>query len=221
MGGSAFVFLNGFYPRNDAKLIRGLIRRTRPRPLLVAVDGGLAMLQKLDIRPDHWISDLDSTPRIKKGYLKKIEVHLFPPDKEKTDAELGLELCAEYGIAEITIFGWNVRGAETDHLLGTLFLTRNLKKKKRDLKIRFLSSGQEIRALKDRSTIYHGYKGHRLSVIPTSTKIRLTLAGTKYKSDRLIVRAGETIALRNEITARQAKVGVEGTALSMTAPPYR
>jgi len=221
MGGSAFVFLNGFYPKDDGRLIRGLIRRTRPRPLLVAVDGGLAILQKLEIRPDHWISDLDSTPRIKKGYLKRIEVHLFPPDKKKTDAELSVELCAGQGITDVTLFGWNVRGAETDHLLGTLFLARNLKKKKRDLNLRFLSSRQEIRALRDNSTIFRGCKGRRLSVIPLSERIEMTLSGTKYRAQRLIVRAGETVALRNEISARQAKVSVVGTALVLVAPSNR
>ncbi len=221
MGGSAFVFLNGFYPQDDSKLIRGLIRRTRPRPLLIAVDGGLAMLQRLNIKPDHWISDLDSTPRIRKGFLKKIEVHLFPRDKEKTDAELSVELCAQLGIRDVTLFGWNVRGPETDHLLGTLFLSRNLKQKRRGLKLRFLSSRQEIRALNDAPTAYRGYVGHRLSVIPLSASITLTLTGTLYRANQLTIRAGETIALRNEITGKYANVRVEGTALVLTAPPKR
>ncbi len=219
MAGTAFIFLNGLYVKEDYRLIRGLVRCTHPRPLLIAVDGGLAALQKLAVRPDHWISDLDSTPRIKRGFLKNIEVHLFSADKEKTDAELSLDLCAAKGIADITIFGWNVRGAETDHLLGTLMLSRNLTRAKRGLHLRFLTSRQEIRTIKNGSIIYNSHKGHRLSIVPLSSRISLTTSGTKYPARGLIIRAGQTVALRNEITAQRAKITVAGLALSLTAPP--
>jgi thiamine pyrophosphokinase len=219
MAGAAFIFLNGLYQKEDYSLIRGLVRRTRPRPLLIAVDGGLAALQKLAVRPDHWISDLDSTPRIKQGFLKKINVHLFPSDKKKTDAELALDLCAAESVAEVTFFGWNARGGETDHLLGTLMLSRNLTRTRRGMRLRFLSSRQEIRTVKNGSVAYRSCKGHRLSVIPLSSRIALTTSGTKYIARGLVIRAGETVALRNEITSRRAKVTVAGLALSLTAPP--
>jgi len=218
MAGAAFVFLNGLYAKEDYRLIRGLVRTTRPRPLLIAVDGGLAVLQKLSIRPDHWISDLDSTPRIKRGFLKKVEVHLFSADKDKTDAELALDLCAAEAVGDVTVFGWNVRGAGIDHLLGTLMLSRNLTRARHSLRLRFLTGRQEIRAIKDGSTTYHSHKGHRLSIVPLSARIALTTTGTKYPARALTVRAGQTVALRNEITAGRARVTVAGLALALTAP---
>ncbi len=219
MAGAAFIFLNGSYAKDDYRLIRGLVRRTRPRPLLIAVDGGLAALQKLAVRPDDWISDLDSTPRIKRGFLKDIEVHLFSADKEKTDAELAIDLCATRGIAEITVFGWNVRGAGTDHLLGTLMLSRNLTRAKRGLKLRFLTAHQEIRTIKNGGTTYSSHKGHRLSIVPLSSRISLTTTGTKYRARGLVIRAGQTVALRNEIVSQRARVTVAGLALALTASP--
>jgi thiamine pyrophosphokinase len=221
MAGTAFIFLNGLYVKDDYRLIRGLVRRSSPRPLLIAVDGGLAALQKLAIRPDHWISDLDSTPRIKRGFLKEIEIHLFPADKKKTDAELALDLCAANGITDITVFGWNVRGGETDHLLGTLMLARNLTRAKRGFHLRFLADHQEIRTIKNGDITYRAYKGHRLSIIPLSSRISLTTSGTKYPARGIIIRAGQTIALRNEIVAQRAKITVAGLALALTAPPKK
>jgi thiamine pyrophosphokinase len=218
MASAAFIFLNGLYVKEDFRLIRGLVRRTRPRPLLIAVDGGLSALQKLAIKPDHWISDLDSTPRIKRGFLKKIDVHLFSAEKAKTDAELALDLCAAKKATDVTVFGWNVRGTETDHLLGTLMLSRNLTRAKRGMRLCFLSSRQEIRVVKNGSVTYHSCKGYRLSVVPLSSRIALTTSGTKYPARSLIIRAGQTVALRNEITALRAKVSVAGLALSVTAP---
>jgi len=216
MGGKAYIFLNGHYPKEDQQLIRGLVRTSRPRPLLMAVDGGLAMLLKLSIKPDYWISDLDSAPKVKRGYLTGIEVYLYPPDKEKTDAELAVDLCARLGVRDITFFGWDVRQAETDHLLGTLFLSRNLKGRKGGLSLRYLSTRQEIAAVKDATLIYRGYKGRRLSIIPMSARISLTLAGTEFPARKLTIREGETTAMRNQITSRRASVTVKGMALAIT-----
>lgn len=217
MDGRAFVFLNGYYPRGDDRLVRGLVRRTRPRPLLVAVDGGIAFLQRIKIKPDVWISDLDSAPRIKKGFLGDVEVLLFPADKEKTDAELAIDLCTREAARDITVFGWDVRNSETDHVLGTLLLCRNLKGRKRHLSLRFLDSRQEIIAIADGRRTLRGYKGRRLSVIPMSSSIRLTLTGTAYPARELKIREGETIALRNRITAERMTVSVTGVGLAIIA----
>lgn len=217
MEGKAFIFLNGYYPKGDSLLVRRLIRRIRPRPAIIAVDGGIGFLQKNHIKPDVWISDLDSAPRLKKGFLKNIDVYLYPADKEKTDAELAVDFCAGVGLSEITIFGWEAREGETDHLLGTLMLCRNLKGRRRGLNLRFLDSRQEIVALRDRAIVLKGYKGRRLSIIPLSRKIELTLQGTQYPARGLAVREGETVALRNRITAQKAMIKISGTGLAIIA----
>jgi thiamine pyrophosphokinase len=215
MDGTAFVFLNGLYPKGNDLYVKRLLRKSRPKPLIIAVDGGIAFMQKLGVKPDCWISDLDSAPTMKKGYLKGIEVFLFSSDKEKTDAELAIDLCVQKGIAEVSVFGWEAREGEIDHTLGSLFLHRNLTGKKRELSISFLSNRQEVRMLTDDTmTIVKG-KGRRLSVIPISGRIKLTTRGTKYPARDLVVRAGQTVAMRNEISAQRAKIDVTGTALVM------
>jgi thiamine pyrophosphokinase len=217
MEGTAFIFLNGFYPRGDDLFFRRLIRQTRPRPTLIAVDGGIAFLQKNTVKPDIWISDLDSAPRIRKGFLKNVEVILYPADKEKTDAELAIDLCAKQGLVNITVFGWESRQGETDHLLGSLFLCRNFKGNKRLLRIKYINSRQEIIALKNETRTIRKYKGRRLSVIPISSKIVLTLTGTKYRAHKLTIREGETVSLRNRITADRATINIKGSGLAIIA----
>jgi thiamine pyrophosphokinase len=213
MDGRAFIFLNGLYPKGDDQLVRRLIRKTRPRPVLIAVDGGIAFLQKNKLKPDYWISDLDSTPRIKRGFLRGVELMLFPADKDKTDAELAVDFCADEGLFDLTVFGWEARKGETDHLLGTLMLCRNLKGKKRRLNLRFLDNRQEVYALHDNTRILKGYKGKRLSVIPLSSRIVLTLQGAHYSAREMVVYEGETISMRNRITAQRAKVSIKGKGL--------
>jgi thiamine pyrophosphokinase len=219
MDGKAFIFLNGLYPRGDQLLVRGQMRGTRPRPVVVAVNGGIGFLRKIKIRPDYWISDLDSAPRLNKGFLKGIESLVYPESKDKTDAELSIDLCARKGLADITIFGWEVRRGETDHLLGSLLLGCNLTGIKRRLKLRFLSSRQEIIAIRNETRVLRGQKGRRLSIVPLTGKIILTLQGTRYPASGLDIRMGETISLRNQITAKRAVIRVEGAALAVIGEP--
>ncbi len=215
MEGKAFIFLNGLYPKGDDQLVRQLLNAASPRPALIAVDGGIAFLQKYSIKPDYWISDLDSAPRIRRGFLKEIELFFYPADKDKTDSELAIDLCIRRGFTDITVFGWDARMGETDHLLGNLFLFRNMKTGKQALRLRFLDSRQEIIALRDQTRTLRGYKGRRLSILPVSTRISLTLRGTRFAATDLVVREGETVSLRNQITAQKASIKIKGSGLAI------
>jgi thiamine pyrophosphokinase len=221
MDGKAFIFLNGFYQKGDPGLIQKLQRRIHPRPVLIAVDGGITILRKINIKPDYWIADLDSAPRIRKEFLKDIELHLFPSNKDKTDAELTLDFCQRKQFSDITLFGWYDRNCETDHMLGNLFLCKSLLAKTECPKLRFLDSRQEIIPVKNDKITLAGYKGHRLSILPLSKKIIVSLTGTKYPAKKLSISAGKTIGLRNQITAKTAAVTVQGLALVIIAGETR
>jgi len=217
MEGKAFIFLNGLYQKGDMALVGRLIRRSHPRPMIVAVDGGIGFLQKIKIKPDVWISDLDSAPRLRAGFLKNIVILLYSRDKEKTDAELALEYCVRKKALDMTMFGWDSRDGETDHLLGNLFLCRNLIGPKRNVKLRFLDSRREIISLRDESRLLRGFRGRRLSVIPLSARISLSLSGTQFPARDLIIRAGQAISLRNQITSDTARISIAGSGLAILA----
>jgi len=209
----AFIFLNGHYLRYDKTLLSGILKRRRHRPLFIAVDGGLSFLQKINSLPDFWLTDLDSAPRIKKNFLNKTEILLYPSDKDKTDAELTLDFCARRGIKKAVIWGWYDNRHETDHLLGNLMLSRLLLDRFGGMNIHFINSRQEIYPLSDEKLIVKGKKGWRLGIVPLSRSICLTLKGTAFKAENLKVNAGDTISLRNQITAQTCSVNLEGLAL--------
>lgn len=215
MAGTAFLFLNGGYQPDDRMLVTRMMRDTHPRPLVIAVDGGLSFLQRCDLRPDVWLTDLDSAPRIKKGFINQTEMLLFPPRKDKTDAELALDFCVRKKMASVTIFGWYDRTNETDHLLGNMLLCRGQAFADGRLRMRFLDSRQEIIPLRNETLTIQGCRGRRLSIVPLSAKVRLTARGLDYPARDLTVHAGQTISLRNRIVADRAVIIVAGMALAI------
>lgn len=202
---NAVLLLNGKYTQQDRALILNRISSAKRRPVIIAVDGGLGILQKLNIRPDVWVSDLDSSPRIKKGFLTDTELMFFPSKKDKTDTELALDLCLSRNIKAVDIFGWSDSGNETDHLLGNLLLPLQTRFS-RQMSFCFIGPNQTVFPMAAGRRRVHNEKGKRLSIIPVTASANLTLRGVKYPATDLKVRRGQTISLRNEITANRATI---------------
>ncbi len=210
---NGLIFLNGYYHSDEDKLVRKFLKSLRSKPVLIAVDGGISFLQKIKLRPDYWISDMDSSPAIKKGFLTNVESIIFDNDKDKTDGELAVDLAIQIGIKNITIMGWYDLASETDHLLGNLMLGFNSKFLKSKLKFRFLGSRQEIFPVNNAKLIINNNKGKTVSIVPVSKKIMFSTTGTKYKEINSTSLRGQTLTLRNEISANKATVMIRGQAL--------
>lgn len=209
----AYIFLNGFYHARDRQLVRRQLRAANEKPLIIAVDGGLSFLQKTGIRPDVWLSDFDSAPRIRKEFLEETAIFAFPSEKDKTDAELALDLCRHRKIAAATIWGWYDRGHETDHLLGNLMLSLKFITGPQKIDLEFAGTAQRVFPVRNGRVTIIGSRRRRLSVVPLDKRIRLTVSGVKYPARNLHLCAGDTVSLRNEIIGDKAVVAVIGTAL--------
>ena len=85
---------------------------------IIAVDGGLNILNALNIEPDLHIGDLDSYS--KNSSHNNIKTIKYPCDKDYSDFELSLEYLPK-GTSEIIIFG--LIGGRLDHSLMNLFVT--------------------------------------------------------------------------------------------------
>jgi len=219
MAGKAFLFLNGFYHPTTIDLVRTHLKKHAPRPVIVGVDGGLAFLNEHGLKADIWITDFDSAPRQHNGFSPNAEVYVFPAHKDQTDSELAVDICLKKGLPDLTVFGWRDNGAELDHMLGNLMLIRKYTKRTQPPRIHFVEQDMEVFTVRNNSLRLNGYKDHGLSVLPVSNRIRVTLTGTAYRANDLSVREGETISLRNRITAQRAVVIVQGTALVIAAKP--
>ena len=89
--------------------------------LIVAADSGLDLADRLGLKPDVVVGDMDSlSDRRKLDDFSADKVHLFPCDKDETDTEIGLRYFCERGFERVFLVG----GGEgrLDHLLGILAL---------------------------------------------------------------------------------------------------
>ncbi len=214
---AAFLFLNGRYQTNDTQAVNDLSGTARIKPNIIAVDGGVSFLQKINLTPDHYIGDGDSFPALKltNEFFRNTVIHSYEPAKDKTDTELALDFCLKNGLTKISIFGWMAAEDESDHFLGNLMLPFCARFIKRKMNIQFLGSEKQVYPLSNDRQIIKGQKGRSISVIPIDRTIVLSLTGTKYKATNLILKRGGTHGLRNIVTARVAKAEISGSGLLM------
>ena len=92
----------------------GLTFRPAENDLVIAADGGYAVLKELGIKPQFALGDFDSL-----GYIPDDVEHLsFPPEKDDTDMRLAIFAARERGYDDIVIFGG--LGGRLDHTIGNI-----------------------------------------------------------------------------------------------------
>lgn len=149
-----------------------------PGDCLVAVDGGLRHLKRLELTPHLLIGDLDSvdTSELAEIIEAGIEVRQFPPAKDQTDLELALEYALSLGYAQIVIaypFGDRV-----DHTLGNLSLLSRPDMAERSLS---LEDGQVEARLLSQSASLPTRPGKLVSLFPWDGPVEgITTKGLEY-----------------------------------------
>jgi thiamine pyrophosphokinase len=111
MEGEGLLLLGGEGPQ------RGQLEATlRSAALVIAADSGFDLALRLGLLPDLLVGDLDSvSPGRELAAFPPERIRRYPQDKDQTDAELGLGLFAERGIARVVLAGGG--GGRLDHLL--------------------------------------------------------------------------------------------------------
>jgi thiamine pyrophosphokinase len=206
---SAFVlFLHGRYAKTDLRFYRQVAKgKTK-----VAVDGGLEFFLRSGMKPDLIVGDFDSLTSDPLRKFPHTDVITYPVEKDTTDAQLAVAYAIKAGATSIDIvqpsFG------EADHFTGNLMLLASLveKRRARKLKLRLVNARYEIVFLSNDSWSVAGAQGDTVSVVPLSPSITLTCTGAAYLAEKLTVRRGDTIALRNRIISGTAKFTVKGQA---------
>ncbi|VWL85569.1 thiamine diphosphokinase [Oceanivirga miroungae] len=178
------IFLNGEYSKDLDKMKEYVKDRE-----IIAVDGGLNEVYKLNLIPKKIVGDMDS---VDKNILKKyenIEKVYLEKEKDHTDFEVALlnytpnksgrfkkdnlqEDFSHLDDTDILVLG--ATGNRVDMTLS------NLKKMHGIKNIRFLSHNFEIIEYTNKSKVYKGINSYTFSIIPIENIEKLSLKGFKY-----------------------------------------
>ena len=178
--------------------------------MVVAVDAGLEVLQKLNVVPDEIVGDLDT---VKQSVLndykdnKNIILEVHKPEKDETDTELALLTAAKSGCTRVDLLG--ALGGRMDHALTNI-----------QLMYQFYKQGMLINIYDEKNRIYLLGKGksfHReklygkyISFLPlTETVEGISLKGFKYPLNHRTIFLGSSLCISNELSGSDGIMELE------------
>ncbi|KAI4453124.1 ribulose-5-phosphate-3-epimerase [Holotrichia oblita] len=194
-----YSFLRSYFECDDYK--NGKI-------LTVCADGGIKHAEKLGIKVDIVIGDMDS---VGSQDFNGVKTLVYPKDKDKTDGWLAVDYALDNGCDDITIFG--ALGGRFDHSWGNVFLLKYIAK--RNGVGRIADSKRQIffvdKFLKlDKNMLGHGEKPKYVSVFSAGDMAEgVTLKGFKYPLDNAVLLLDDGIGISNEFADDTASVSVE------------
>lgn len=187
---------------------RALEPFAREAGMVVAADSGLETAARLGLEVDLAVGDMDSIrdAALLRG-LSPERILRYQPDKDETDAEIGLRVLAERGCDRIVVVGGG--GGALDHFLGILMLferpTPPAAWLTRDALLTRLAGRSAFRAL----------PGETISFFPLGREARvLRSSGLRWPLDGLCLRRGWA-SLRNQAACGTIEVVVGEGGLLM------
>ncbi len=183
---------------------------------ILSVDGALQALQRLEIRPDLIVGDMDSVDPGMLADYGHVEQVILRQDKNVTDGEAAVREAFTRGASSVVLIGGIDNRFETDQLLGNLFLlsaARHLAGPGCDCSIHMADPTQAIWLVENQTFMLEGNSGDLVSVIPLSDSLTLSYQGLSYPLQKFVTHFGDTRCLRNQLINTTAAIEVSGRAL--------
>ncbi len=178
---------------------------------IIAVDKGLEILDKCNIKPNYIIGDFDSLDeKILEKYINEsnIKVVKLNPEKDYTDTHMAIKFAIELQSTEITIIG--AIGTRIDHTLANIHILKEPLEK--EIKCNILDQNNNITLIKKTTVIEKKYK--YISLIPLTTNVEgVTLEGFKYSLNNATLKFGESIGVSNEQINDKAIINIKNGIL--------
>jgi thiamine pyrophosphokinase len=198
----AVIFANGII--EDYEVIRGAIQ---PGDFLVSADGGIKHFNKLKLKPELVVGDLDSVSQDELALLKnsEIEIQLFPKDKDETDLELALIEVAMRGFSVILVMGG--LGGRTDHMLANLALLGLPELIHKEV---ILLNGLETISLVREALTINGKAGDLVSLLAVNgSAAGVTTRGLRYPLNSDMLLAERSRGISNVMLSNHAEVSLK------------
>lgn len=178
----------------------------------VACDGGLDIIDSLNITPNVIIGDLDSVNHDTIKKYNNIKILEYPPEKDLTDLDITINYCENLNIKydEILIFG--ATNGRADHYIANVFLIE-----------KYYNKGVFIKLIDENNILFATDKNisitklkKYLSLIPLTNSVRVSIKGVKYElENKTVSKFDENLMMvSNEITNNTCTIDIfEGKVL--------
>lgn len=196
----------------DCDLVRSLIIE-RAIDTVIAVDGGLKVVDQLEIIPNYIVGDFDTieTHMIERYREMKNSsgngtpiILEYRPEKDDTDTEIAIQLCKKLQPDSVALVG--VTGTRLDHTFANFHMLKQL-----------LDSNIDAAIYDQHNKIYLKHQsfqvkkrnlyGPYFSLLPfTETVPGLTLRGFRYNLENYDLTAGTSLCISNEVVHDVADV---------------
>lgn len=173
-----------------------------PDDFIICADSGLDHAEKLGIRPDVVIGDMDS---VKSKNLGDNAI-IYPVRKDFTDSELATDFAKEKGADKILMFG--MIGDRMDHTIANITLLKNTENAV------IIDEKNEIYLVKGEFSLC-GKIGDVVSIVPVFGDISgVSTKGLDYPLVNGQIKCGTTLGVSNVMTQNKCTIVInEGTAL--------
>mgnify|MGYP004701765173 CR=1 FL=1 len=184
--------------------------------LLIALDGGVKLLQQLDMVPDLWFGDMDSASLEDMQALErqKVKIFRYPTDKDFSDFELALQYLEKQSISFTKVYLYGMLGGRLDHMLFNLALIKGLLPKIESLC--FCSSALDVFLVNSKKSISLASQPERLiSLMPFGGEVKIkSTSGLKYPLIQEVLKPISSRGLSNVSISHEVVIEIiEGTLL--------
>lgn len=175
--------------------------------VVIAADGGAAALDRLGLRPDRLVGDLDSADPALVGRLEEsgARVDRHPVDKEASDTELAVRAAVDEGAERIDLLG-ATGGLRLDHELANLLLLAD--QAFAGVELQAIVGGTTVRAVHGGQQLaLRGDPGDLVTLLPIGGDAGgVSATGLRWPLDSATLAMGGSRGLSNVVVAPGASV---------------
>ena len=181
---------------------------------VIAADGGMIHAASLGLSPELWVGDFDSTPQALADRWHNVPRQTHPVAKDASDGELAISEALRRGATSLILVGG--MGGQLDHVLAHAGFLLALAK--RGVEVMMTSGCEEAFGLVDELQLPDLRLGTRISVMPFSDLIGLSISGVKWPLTNQLIRLGTAHSLANEVTGQVKLSLASGSAIVVIYP---
>ncbi len=181
----------------------------------IAADSGMRHAEALDLRPELWTGDFDSTEAALARRYADIPREVFPTGKDLTDGEIAIKAALARGADALTLVG-AFGGSRTDHAF--LHLALAIRLSAIGSIVRLTSGTQEGTPLLEGEQSFDYVAGTVFSILAMTDLTGLSLEGARWPLADRNVPFGSSLTLSNVVAGQLAVRLGSGRAILIAHP---